>query len=241
MDPPDPDESDLPPGSSVRNRTVLSDAKGASLLNLHAEAEDPDFPEVFYFKTEEIKLYLRLSWMLAGKILWTEAAPEDTEWLLLLGFCEWYLNLPVTSNLNTKENYFVYHLFDDILNNSSIDAKAQEWNWKGEETIPELQKQINTSASEYGHLTYRHFTSEQTRIDLWNSLIPRILKYRTLQKGRVPSPRAGKSSEYSSHASTDTVPVRYPTPRVKDFDSAELADLISLTPQERKMKINALG
>jgi len=224
-----------------RNRPVLSDAKGDSLLNLHAQSEDPDFPEVFYFKTEEIKLYLRLSWLLAGKILWTRNDLEAIDFLLLLGFQEWYSNLPITSNLNNSENYFVFRLFDELLNNSTIDEKGQWW-WKGEDTkLPELQKQVNANASTFGHLTYRHFTSEQARKDLWDTIIPRVLKYRTLQKGRVPSARAGKSSEYSSHASTDTGPVRYPSPRVKDYEVRELEELIALSPQERKMKINASG
>jgi hypothetical protein len=224
----------------VRNRPVLSDAKGVSLPNLADHQEDPDFPEVFYFKTEEIKLYLRLSWMLAGKFLWTELDLEALDILLMLGYQEWYLELPVTSNLNNEENYQVYLLFEDIINNSKIEKGI--WYWDNQETkLQEYQALVNSNATKYGHLTYRHFTSEQSRKDLWNTIMPRILKYRTLQKGKVPSGRPGKSSEYSSHASTDTGPVRYPSPRVRDYEISELKELIVLTPQERKRKVNASG
>lgn len=240
MDPIDPEVQNSDTKERKRNRPVLSDAKGDSLPNLADRHEDPDFPEVFYFKTEEIKLYLRLSWKLAGKFLWTENDLEPLDILLMLGFQEWFLELPITSNLNNEENYQVYLLFEDIINNSSIEENV--WYWKNQETkLQEYQALVNSNASKFGHLTFRHFTSETSRKDLWDNIMPRILKYRTLQKGRVPSGRPGKSSEYSSHASTDTGPVRYPSPRVKDFETTELKELIVLTPQERKRLINASG
>jgi len=241
MDPKDPEVQNSHPKERNRNRPVLSDAKGDSLPNLADRHEDPDFPEVFYFKTEEIKLYLRLSWRLAGKILWTENELDALDILLLLGFQEWYQELPVTSNLNNEENYQVYLLFEDIINNSFFEENHYYQSNELCARIDKLKKVINTSSSKFGHLTYRHFTSEQSRKDLWDNIIPRILKYRTLQKGRVPSGRPGKSSEYSSHASTDTGPVRYPSPRVKDFETSELKELIVLSPQERKRIINASG
>jgi len=209
----------------------LPDGKEDRTLIFKEEYDEDGFPKVFSLKVQEVKMFLRVVHYYTCRLLW-EMCPEDIGPLeLLLGFqfLEWYENLPVTSNLLTKELQMTF-----VIWNSLFDSKKASDRWNFHPLQMEFREKINENLSQYGHLSYMHYHAECSRESFLNYIHNHLISQREIQRRNQNHQSHFKRSSDHSNSTRGNTSSRIPPPRVREFELWELNELLELSPQERK-------
>jgi hypothetical protein len=199
------------------------------------EEEEDDFPQIFQFRVEEVKMFLRVVHFVTSQIIWEdrpigELAP--LEYLLGLQYLEWYENLGVTSTLVNKENQKTYEFWNFLLSKRGISTREQE----SHSEILVLREEINGSKQTYGHLTFRNYRSELQRNTFLEYIKNQVISRREIQRKHLYHPSHFKrSSDHSSSNSRTKSRGESPIPKVRNFEPMELQELLELSTHERKI------
>lgn len=210
--------------------------KEGSTQTFQDEGEEPEFPMVFHFRVEEVKMFLRVVHFVTSQIIWEDRPLGNLgalEYLLGLQYLEWYEGLAVTSSLVNKENHFVYTLWKFLLSKEGLYLQSQEY---FSTKFLELRKEINEHPESLGHLTFRNFRSELARNTFLSYIKNNIISRREIQRKHLYHPSHFKrSSDHSSSNSRSKSRGENPIPRTREFQTNEILELLDLSTHERKL------
>jgi len=200
------------------------------------ELDEEGFPKVFFLRTQEVRMFLRIVQFFTCRLVWEKenVDPNFTlELLLGLQYIEWFENLSVTSTLFNEENLLLHSIWSTLFNlNGNLKENFRKFN------ALEFQKMINEKKDIYGHLTFIHYRSECKRDQFLNYIVEHLVSQRKLQLKNLNHTSHFKRSSDHSNSSRESSSVGFiPTAKVREFEIWELLELLKLSPHERKLQL----
>lgn len=214
----------------------LPDGKEDQTYIFREILDDQGLPKVFSLKTQEVKMFLRVVQFFTGRIIWERDFQSigALETLLGLQFLEWFENLPVSSNLLSKELHMIYTIWNSIFDERWHLLDSFSYHKKRKE----IQKIVSRAPNEFGHLTLRHYQSECRRDTFLNYIRGHLVSQREIQRRNLNKQSHFKrSSDHSNSTRGNTSFGWIPKPRIRDVSPQELKEFLELTPKERKHKL----
>lgn len=198
------------------------------------ELDQEGFPKIFALKTTESQMFLRIVYFFTGRIVWARYAHKLSTLEILLGlqFLEWFENMSITNNSLTKELHLCYQIWNFILserNSSDIQSSIA--------LKSEVRTSIFADPQTYGHLSVRAYRSECKRETFHNYVREHVISQREVQRRHLPGPSHFKRSSDHSTSQRRSSTASNLSPRVKEFQTFELLELLELSPLERKFRL----
>lgn len=220
----------------IPSKEFLPDGKEDQTQIFQTEVDESGFPKVFFLRTEEVKMFLRIVQFYTCKMVWEEGSKKPGALELLLGmqFLEWYENLSVTSALFTKELQMIYTIWNSLI----FENKTLEIDDSHSSLVLQFQEKINEHPKFFGHLTFRHYRSECRRDTFLSYIRNHLISQREIQRRNLNrTSHFKRSSDHSNSTRGNTFGRKIPPPRIKEFDSSELLEILELHPHERKIQL----